>query len=564
MPKFLFSHERAGFEFAQMVRRGKILCVTCLFIVTTFFGCDRAPERADEILTGSDVAAFLDRLEKQYEASCIRMGQANWDLSSGERPADLVAVRAEFAEMLHDSLNRKIISTWRYTPTTEVGPNLKRRLEIWTQCLLGAFVEEDEEIYTLERLLEERNRRFTFSFEGKEISRAELNRIVRTDPDQEKRRRAWEAFGSLSQANERDLLRLLHMRNEKVSPVRKQLDYGIFSLMTQSINAGWLENLITKLEEQTREPYRQFVHSVKEDLGIKILRPWDIQYAMHQIASLPDEYFPQDRALPSLFEFLTAIGFRVKKLPIRITEGDSPYDVFGVTIEIPKRVKLLVGPGHGHRYYSQLFHEYGRGLYAVHIQTEQPIFKGYEWVLGATSSAYTEGMAEVMAEFVRDPLWLKTYTNLPEERIELYTGTRSQLELYSIRSTMSTISFELQAYKNVDQNLDFLQRETDEKFLLVDIPDDTPSRWASMTSLVSYPVNYQNYLLAAVVAAQVHQALKEQFGDQFVKSPEVGPWLIENLYAPGESIPWRERIRNATGKWPDIDAYVEGLIRSGD
>lgn len=537
-----------------------LVMITALLMGASLWGCQKLPEKEEEIKTEKDVAKFLDRLEKGYETSCIRMGQATWNLYSGEGGADLNSVRAEFADIFLNSVYRKIVTHWRYSADKEIDGELKRRLDVWSQSFLGAYVEEDEEIYTLETSLEERNHQFPFSMDGRVISRAELNRIVRTDPDPERRRRAWEAFGLLSEAMESDLLRLMRKRNENVELLGRQIDYGTFSLMVQAINAGWLRGLIDRLEERTRQPYREFVNSLREGLGMKTLRPWDIQYAMRQAASLPDEYFPRDRALPTLFEFVRAIGFQADKLPIRIVEGHTPFGCLGLAVRIPSDFRLLVNLSQGHRFYSALFHEYGRGLYAVHIQAELPILKGYDWVLGASSSAYTEGMAEVMAEFTRDPLWLKKYTHLPEEQIELYASARARLELYTIRSLMSTISFELRAYENLEQNLDRLQKELERKFLLVDTPEDTPSRWASMTSLVTSPIYYQNYLLAAVVSAQIHQALKEQFGDRMIDSPEVGRWLIENLYTPGETLPWRERIRQATGNWPDIDAYVDRLV----
>ena len=541
-------------------RRLPLILFPILSIVFLLFGCQKLPETAEEIQSEKDVAQFLDVLEKRYEACCIEIGRANWNLYSYEGPADPSAARAELADIFLNDVYRKIVNDWRFKINKDNYPELHRRLEIWSQCFIGAFIEEDEAIYSLKDSLMERNYQFRFSMDDQEVSRAELNRILRTDPDSERRRKAWEAFGQLSEAMESGLRDLMWKRNEKVELLGRQIDYAVFSLMVQAINAGWLKGLIDKLEERTREPYREFINSLKQELDIEVLYPWDIQYAMHQATSLPDEYFPADRAVPTLFNFVRSIGLSEDKVSIKIVEDGIPYDVCGTAIKIPNTYRLIVTPGEGHRFYSTLFHEYGRGLYNAHIRAKKPIFKGYEWVLGATSAAYTEGMAEILAEFPQDSLWLRKYTSLSEEQIERYANVQSNLELYSIRSLISTISFELEAYTNLLQDLDILQREMDRTFLLVDIPEDTPSQWASMTALVNYPLYYQNYFLAAVVAAQVHQTLKKEFGDRVIDSPEVGKWLIENLYAPGESRPWRDKIRQATGNWPDVDAYIERLV----
>ena len=560
MQWLIVSPQQNSMKITNVAKRMPFVLVIMILIVSFFFGCRKLPETAEEIQTEKDVAQFLDILEKRYEALCIEIGRANWNLYSYEGPADPRAARAELADILLNEVYRKIINVWRFKINKDNYPELRRRLEIWSQCFIGAYIEEDEAIYTLENTLMKRNYQFQFTMDGQEISRAELNRMIRTDPDPERRRKAWETFGQLSEAMEDDLRDLMWKRNEKVELLGREIDYAVFSLMVQAINVEWLKKMTGKLEERTREPYREFINSLKEELDIEVLHPWDIQYAMHQAASLPDEYFPADRAVPTLLDFVKAIGLSADKVPIKMVEEAIPQDVVGTIIEIPNTYRLIVTPAEGQRFYSTLFNEYGRGLYAAHIRAKKPIFKGYEWVLGAASSAYTEGMAEIMAEFTRNPLWLKKYTGLPDEQIRQYMKVRSHLELYSIRSLMSTISFELEVYKDLYRDQDELRREIDRAFLMVDIPEDVPSYWASTTPLVSYPVSYQNYLLAAVVAAQVHQALRKQFGDGVIDSPEVGPWLIENVYAPGESVPWRERIRQATGNWPDVDAYTDRLI----
>jgi len=80
-----------------------------------------------------------------------------------------------------------------------------------------------------------------------------------------------------------------------------------------------------------------------------------------------------------------------------------------------------------------------------------------------------------------------------------------------------------------------------------------------MTSLASEPVYNQNYLVAALIAAQVHETLRSEFGDGYMENPQVSRWLVERLYTPGESVPWRDRVRQATGKDLGIEAYVRQL-----
>ena len=84
-------------------------------------------------------------------------------------------------------------------------------------------------------------------------------------------------------------------------------------------------------------------------------------------------------------------------------------------------------------------------------------------------------------------------------------------------------------------------------------------QFAASIWYASYPCYYQNYILAAMTATQLQEALTNKFGDEKISDPEVAPWMIEHLYAGGETIEWTERIRNATGKNLETGAYLRKL-----
>lgn len=565
MIDFAYVRYREGFENLKATGFLSLLMIFVMCIGVLLFGCQKLPETADEIQSEEDVSAFLDVLEKRYEKNCIRMGQANWKSMMGEHDTGFDQVQNEFAEMLLNPVYRDIVNGWRFRGSNKVKDlELRRRLVIWSRCFMGAEVEGKRDIVTLEQALEDRSLQFQFTLDDEPVPRTELNRIIRTDPNGDQRRKAWEAFGQLSQTMESDLRKLIAMRNMNAILFGAPVDYGYLSLFVQAIELDWLLQIIAQLEERTREPYMDMIESFKKVHDLETLHPWDLQYAMHSLAYLPDEYFPGTGSVPTLQHFLKTIGFQPDILPIHVTEDPLPYGVLGMAIEIPKDVRLVVDPKPGHRFYSTLFSECGRGLYAVHIQPKRPIYKGYHWVAGAHSPAYTEAMAEILAEFTRDPYWLKKYAQLPDDALQQYVLRRVGFDLYSIRSLMSMVSFELEAYKDLGQDLHKLEKDMDRKYLLVDVPEDMPSRWGSMSYLVSSPMYYQNYLLAALITVQVHQTLREQFGLRMINQPEVAQWLIENLYAPGESQPWKTRIRNATGKDLTIDAFMEKFPGSSE
>lgn len=122
-------------------------------------------------------------------------------------------------------------------------------------------------------------------------------------------------------------------------------------------------------------------------------------------------------------------------------------------------------------------------------------------------------------------------------------------------------------YKNPESNLDSVESEMYAKYLLVNL--DTlasmnkskpfPSTFAASIWYTSYPCYYQNYIIAGMIATQVHEALADKFGDKVISDEAVSQWLIENFYAQGESVEWTEKIRESTGKGLETGAYLRKL-----
>ena len=63
--------------------------------------------------------------------------------------------------------------------------------------------------------------------------------------------------------------------------------------------------------------------------------------------------------------------------------------------------------------------------------------------------------------------------------------------------------------------------------------------------------------MAHMVAFQVHNSLKENFGNEYVFNKEVGNYLKENYYMHGEYYDWQDRLIHGTGKKLDLDAYLK-------
>jgi peptidyl-dipeptidase A len=533
-----------------------------LLALALFLGsCENRPETADvakEISMKDELLVFLDSLEREYENACIATGTANWNSYSGDAPYDLDSAKALFAKIFLDSAAAATVGEWRAKSGSLADPALARRLEMWHRCFIGGAVYADPEIAKLENELQALMTGFRFRFEGRDVTRAEVTNMLRSEKSQRRRHGLWKVPSQLSAAAAPKLADLVKLRNRKAASFGFPNYYSL-SLHLQAIDEEWLIGTLNSLEAQTRSALRGFIENSAAEMRLKRFNAWDFDVSLKNAASIPDEYFPADSVFPVIHRFERAIGFPVDSLPIREVVRDIPYGGLSLAITIPADSRFLVNPTRGKGFYATAFHEYGHSLKAVHTAVKDPILKGYEWIPGAQCAAYEEGVADLHGEFTEDTVWLGTYSDAPAKVLREYLAGRSLPALHRLRRLMKDFFFEYEMYKNPEQDLALLERTMYEKYLLVTPEEDEPHAYASSIWYASYPCYYQNYILAGMIATQLQEALTNKFGRDKFSDPSVAGWMIRHLYRDGETEEWTERVRLATGKSLETGAYLRKL-----
>ncbi len=79
--------------------------------------------------------------------------------------------------------------------------------------------------------------------------------------------------------------------------------------------------------------------------------------------------------------------------------------------------------------------------------------------------------------------------------------------------------------------------------------------WASKIHIATTPVYYHNYLIAELLASQFANTIgrtvlksANPFESGFANNPEIGKYLVENVFHVGAKYPWNEMIKRATGE----------------
>jgi peptidyl-dipeptidase A len=127
--------------------------------------------------------------------------------------------------------------------------------------------------------------------------------------------------------------------------------------------------------------------------------------------------------------------------------------------------------------------------------------------------------------------------------------------------------FERDLYRDPEQDLNTLWWDIVERYQWVHRPDgrNAPD-WASKVHIGIAPVYYHNYLLGAMMSAQLRDYIVANVADgnrdAAVSDPRVGQYLVERVFRPGSSFDWRGWLRQATGQDLSATYYVQRLSDS--
>ncbi len=500
-----------------------ILCVSICLLITLVIGCSHYSTR--HASNEQYLRRYLDAKEYVYEDICVQMGSAYWNYYSQEGEADLATPRERFKELLTNDTLNAIIESW-YSRTSAITDSvLRSRVLVWHRILTAAKVEMDPEIFALRNKLE--------------LWLAET-----------------EDQGSLPSREEMDsvMMELMVLRNER----SRELGFENFAdlvLEIAGIGADWFYAFVETIDSATAEPYDRLLEDIKQEQGKAEIEFKDIRdlFGLYYATKLSAE-IPEEKMNSVMKETIESIGIDYNRLNVQIVEQDLPGGVGGqsLALRIPDDFKVVVTDGLS--FYDRV-HEIGHGAQYTFTAIKYPVLKGYEWCLGSDCGAYSEGIAETLAKFVRNDRWQTRHVDVDEEAlIAQETMLRKYLPLY-LRCMLVTVVYEIELYRDLNRDPEQVWQMLHEKYLSLEGSTFKIAPFANIIH-VSYPIYVQNYLLADLISWQIHQSLEQKFGPDYVFDPRVGAFLKENFYTNGGLLPWQMRLKRATGRELDVHGYL--------
>jgi peptidyl-dipeptidase A len=419
---------------------------------------------------------------------------------------------------------------------------------------------------------------FRARVDGKEMTDAEVRKILKTSTLSERRQAVYEASKEVGKVVEKELMELVKLRNEAATKLGFK-NYHALQLYLNEQDGEDLIKLFDRLDELTREPFAKAKAEIDarlaKDAGVKVadLMPWHYHDPFFQevpqvfSANLDDVYSKLD-LVDLCKRFYRGIDLPIDLVIERSGDfapkpGKNPH---AFCIDITRDgtdVRVLANVVPNEYWMGTMLHEFGHSVYSsINIPEKLPYVLRQE-----AHILTTEGIAMMFEKNSKRRAWLERMgVKVADPKAFDETGSkmiRYQLLIFS-RWCQVMLRFEKSMYENPGQDLNKLWWDLVERYQMLKRP---PGRnapdYGSKIHIVSAPVYYHNYMMGELFASQLHHAIargvyKGAHPDTvvYVGNKEVGRFLRERVFGPGRTLSWNELTRHATGAGLSPDAFA--------
>ena len=548
----------------------------CLAALVTTVGCGKTGEEAGRAF----VARYLEKVRPLEKTSNLAWWQAN---ISG-KPEDFQA-----KEKAENAVNQALSDTQAFAELKQIRQRgvgaheiLKRSMEVLYLAYLGKQVDPKllEQIVAKGNTVERSFNVYRAKVGDKELSENDVRKILRESKSSTEREQAWKGSKAVGREIDPVLRELVKLRNQAAQKLGFR-DYYAMSLYLNEQDETELLAVFAQLDELTRQPFLDLKAQVDQALAksfglpVEQLRPWHYQDPFFQEAPQVgavklDTLYAKADVLDLCRRFYRGIGLPIddviQRSDLYEKPGKSPH-AFCTDIDREGDVRVLANIRPNDYWTNTMLHELGHSVYSKNVDRRLP----YELRTEAHILT-TEGIAMMFGRVNKRAEWLERDLGLDRRRAEqVGAEARRALRLETLvfsRWCQVMLHFERALYANPDQDLSRLWWDLVEKYQGLHRPENrSEPDYASKIHLVSAPVYYHNYMLGELFASQVHRAIARRAGVQdpgafaYVDRPEVGAFLKEKVFEPGNRYSWNELTRFATGEPLSPNAYAQDFVR---
>lgn len=417
-------------------------------------------------------------------------------------------------------------------------------------------------------------------------SSVKLGNLVRHDPEERRRRAAWEALRSIEGfVLASGFLEIVRMRN-RFARMQGHEDYYDFRVkVVERMSKRDLFAILDDLVRRTGEHAEEQLGLFERQHGPGSLEPWNFLYLRSgSVMREMDPWFGFDSALERWGRSFAALGvkYRGATLTLDLVDRQGKYEngfmhgpgpaFFDEGRWRPARINFTANAlpgqvGSGHRALQTLFHEGGHAAHFSNILSAAPCFSQE---FAPTSVAYAESQSMFMDSLLDDADWRTRYARdaqgqpMPWELIERAIREEQPLRAWDVRMMLAVPFAERAIYEIPDDELGaerVLHEVRAVEARLTGLPS-SPRPVLSVPHLLAGESSayYHGYVLAEMAVRQARRFFLRRDG-HLVDNARIGPDLAASCWAPGNAVPFDDTVRALTGSSLGADALVEACLR---
>jgi len=505
-----------------------------------------------------DFQHFLKEFVPMVAKKTKQLNKAYWILETTGSidAADLKAeLDAELRFLFNDPKVYAQLLAWERAGLED--PILKRQLNV----LIRAFKQNQaprallEELAQKEAALAQSYASFRPELDGKVISENGIKEILKTETNEERRKRAWEVSKKIGPVLAPQILELVKLRNQ-IAKSLGYCDYFQMQLELQEVDAKWLLNMLDDLAKKSDKAYLGVIAELKTKLGD--ISPWfwtepfcqEDPLDNKELDDLVEDVDISARSAAFYQRLNVNVDSILKRSDMEERPGKNQH-AFCIHIDREGDVRTLNNVRSSIKWLETVLHELGHAIYEIGFDADLP------WLLKEPPHMITtEAMALIAGRqaYKRDSLQFLVGKSLPT----VEKGLKRRQLIFS-RWVLVMTEFESELYRDPNQDLNALWWHLVEKYQKIPQPQNRSgaSDWACKYHIGLAPVYYFSYLLGELFASAIQESLLKECNDTGLSNEKTGKFLQEKLFGPGNRMSWDELIRHVTGKPLTGDAWIK-------
>ncbi len=555
------------------------IVATMLVCVVLFASCKNQKTEQME----AKLRAFIQKYEADVEPAQKAAAIAYWDASISGKEEDY-----KKAEDLNLAYTKIFTDKARFAELTEIKESgavkdelLARELYVLYNAFAGNQVDTAllAKKIKMETAIEQKYSNFRAHVNGKELTDNQIEEILSTSKNSKELQAAWEAHKAIGSLVAADVIELVKLRNQ----IAKELGYNNFHEMSLQLNEqdpAEISKLFDELDEMTRPTFAQLKNEMDSCLAVRDgikkedLMPWHYQNRYFQeaprIYDVDMDHYYKTADIKQLSEdYYGSIGLDIKDLVAHSDLYEKPgknQHAYSTNIDKKGDVRVLCNIVPNANWMDTQLHEFGHASYDKNNDRELP------YALRDPAHIFTtEAIAMLFGRMATNPNWMVDMKLIDTtERAKIYDPTYKVFRLQQLvfsRWAQVVYRFEKAMYENPDQDLNKLWWDLVEKYQMVKRPADRNlPDWASKIHIATVPCYYHNYLLGELLASQLNHYIcanilkTDNMRLSYFGNPEVGNYLIGNIFKPCNRYNWNVMIEKATGEKLTPQYYADQFI----